>query len=83
MSQENVENVRRGIDGWNRGDLDQWLGFFAPEAELHTAVGSRIRAYIGGVRGCSGTGPKSARTSRNRAFQFPTFGLLTTACFSQ
>jgi ketosteroid isomerase-like protein len=36
MSQENVENVRRGIDAWNRGDLDEWLGGFAPEAELHT-----------------------------------------------
>ena len=36
MSQENVENVRRGIDAWNRGDLDEWLAGFAPEAELHT-----------------------------------------------
>ena len=36
MSQENVENVRRGIDAWNRGDLDQWLAGFGPEAELHT-----------------------------------------------
>ena len=36
MSQENVENVRRGIDAWNRGDLDEWLGCFAPDAELHT-----------------------------------------------
>ena len=36
MSQENVENVRRAIDAWNRGDLDEWLGCFAPEAELHT-----------------------------------------------
>jgi ketosteroid isomerase-like protein len=36
MSQESVENVRRGIDAWNRGDLDEWLGGFAPEAELHT-----------------------------------------------
>jgi ketosteroid isomerase-like protein len=36
MSQENVENVSRGIDAWNRGDLDEWLAGFAPEAELHT-----------------------------------------------
>jgi ketosteroid isomerase-like protein len=36
MSQENVENVRRGIDAWNRGDLDGWLAGFAPEAEVHT-----------------------------------------------
>jgi ketosteroid isomerase-like protein len=36
MSQENVENVRRGIDAWNRGDLDGWLAGFAPEGEFHT-----------------------------------------------
>jgi len=36
MSQENIENVRRGIDAWNRGDLDAWLASFAPEAEWHT-----------------------------------------------
>ena len=36
MSEENVANVRRGIDAWNRGDLDEWLAGFAPEAELHT-----------------------------------------------
>ena len=28
--------MRRGIDAWNRGDLDEWLAGFAPEAELHT-----------------------------------------------
>jgi uncharacterized protein len=36
MSEENVENVRRGIDAWNRDDLDEWLAGFALEAELHT-----------------------------------------------
>jgi ketosteroid isomerase-like protein len=36
MSQKNVENVRRGIDAWNRADLDEWLAGFTPEAELHT-----------------------------------------------
>jgi ketosteroid isomerase-like protein len=36
MSQENVENTRRGIDAWNHGDLDEWLAGFAPEAEFHT-----------------------------------------------
>jgi ketosteroid isomerase-like protein len=47
MSRENVENVRRGIDAWNRGDLDEWLGGFAPEAELHTPAGLRIRRIPG------------------------------------
>ena len=36
MSQENIESVRRGVDAWNRGDLDEWLAAFAAEAELHT-----------------------------------------------
>ena len=36
MSRENGENVRRGIDAWNRDELDGWLAGFAPEAELHT-----------------------------------------------
>jgi ketosteroid isomerase-like protein len=36
MSQENVEIVRRGIDAWNRGDLDEFLTGMAPEVEWHT-----------------------------------------------
>jgi len=36
MSRENVESARRGIDAWNRGDLDDWLAAFAPDGELHT-----------------------------------------------
>jgi ketosteroid isomerase-like protein len=36
MSQENVEIIRRGIDAWNRDDIDEWLTGFAPEAEWHT-----------------------------------------------
>ena len=35
MSHENVEVVRCGSDAWNRGDVDEWLAFFAPEAEWH------------------------------------------------
>jgi ketosteroid isomerase-like protein len=36
MSQENVEIVRRSLDAWNRGDLDELLAGFAPEVEFHT-----------------------------------------------
>jgi ketosteroid isomerase-like protein len=36
MSRKNVEVVRRGIDAWSRGDRDEWLDGFAPEAEWHT-----------------------------------------------
>jgi ketosteroid isomerase-like protein len=38
MSQENVENLRRGFDAWNRGDRDGFLAGFAPEAELHATA---------------------------------------------
>jgi uncharacterized protein len=36
MSEENIEVVRRSIDAFNRGDRDDWLADFAPEAEWHT-----------------------------------------------
>jgi ketosteroid isomerase-like protein len=36
MSQENVEITLRGIDAVNRGDRDEWLSGYAPEAEWHT-----------------------------------------------
>ena len=49
MSQQNVENTRRGIDAWNRGDLDEWLAGFAPEAELHTTVTFKGRGKRSGV----------------------------------
>ncbi len=34
MSQENVEIVRRGIEAYNRGDLDGMLADWAPDAVL-------------------------------------------------
>jgi ketosteroid isomerase-like protein len=33
MSQENVEIVRRGIDAWNRGDVDEILVSADPDIE--------------------------------------------------
>jgi ketosteroid isomerase-like protein len=36
MSEENVETLRRGIDAWNRGDLDEFLAGLAPDVEFHT-----------------------------------------------
>jgi ketosteroid isomerase-like protein len=34
MSQENVELFRRGAEAWGRGDLDELLTLYDPEAEL-------------------------------------------------
>ena len=36
MSQENVELVRRGIEAWNRGDLDALLATLHPDLEYVT-----------------------------------------------
>jgi len=36
MSQENVEIVRRSNAAFNRGDVDETLAFFAPEAVWHS-----------------------------------------------
>ncbi len=46
MSQENVETVRRGIDAYNRGDLDELLENWAPDAVVDW---SRSRGFDAGV----------------------------------
>jgi ketosteroid isomerase-like protein len=38
MSLENVETVRRSLDGWNRGDVDAWLESAHPEIEWLSEV---------------------------------------------
>jgi ketosteroid isomerase-like protein len=48
MSQENVEAFRRGIDAWNRGDLEAWLEGADPDSEWHpSAAVIEGRAYRG------------------------------------
>jgi ketosteroid isomerase-like protein len=42
MSQENVETVRRSLDGWNRGDVDAWLQSAHPEIEWFSEVARRM-----------------------------------------
>jgi ketosteroid isomerase-like protein len=46
MSQENLERVRRGIDAYNRGDLDELLENWAPDAVVDW---SRSRGFDAGV----------------------------------
>jgi ketosteroid isomerase-like protein len=38
MSQENVDNFRRGSEAWNRNDFDAWIDQFDPEVEWFTLV---------------------------------------------
>ena len=38
MSQENVEIVRRSLDAFNRGDVDEALDMYDPQAEVKTLM---------------------------------------------
>ena len=38
MSQENVDNFRRGVEAWNRNDFDAWIDQFDPEVEWFTLL---------------------------------------------
>jgi len=37
MSQENMDYVRSSLEGWNRGDIDAWLGSPHPDIEFRTS----------------------------------------------
>ena len=37
MSEENVDAVRSALEGWNRGDIDRWLGSAHPDIEFRTS----------------------------------------------
>jgi ketosteroid isomerase-like protein len=42
VSQENVETVRRSLDGWNRGDVEAWLQSAHPEIEWSSEIVRRV-----------------------------------------
>jgi ketosteroid isomerase-like protein len=42
MSQENVEKVRRSLDGWNRGDVDAWLQAAHPKIEWMSEIARQV-----------------------------------------
>ena len=44
MSQKNVEVVRRALEAFPRGDLEEMLSYMDPEGELHSAI-------VGGAEG--------------------------------
>jgi ketosteroid isomerase-like protein len=51
MSRENVEAVRRSLDGWNRGDVDAWLESAHPEIEWVSEVAMRLEGAATAFRG--------------------------------
>jgi ketosteroid isomerase-like protein len=42
MSTENVDAVRRSVDGWNRGDVDAWVEPAHPDVEFFSEVARRM-----------------------------------------
>ncbi len=44
MSRENVELVRRALEAFPRGDMDEMLSYLDPEVEFHSAI-------VGGAEG--------------------------------
>ena len=46
MSKENVELLRRGIDAWNRRDVDAWLGFATPDVEWMPAGPAAVERAV-------------------------------------
>jgi ketosteroid isomerase-like protein len=54
MSQENVEIVRRGLEAWQRDDLDGWLSTLDPAVEWHTALERLVGGAESFYRGAEG-----------------------------
>ena len=46
MSQENVEQLKRGVDAWNRDDFDVWIEHFDPDVEWF-ALMEMFRGHAG------------------------------------
>lgn len=52
MSQENIEALRQGVDAFNRGDLEAWIGYIHPDVVFEPIRSSIEGAYRGhaGIR---------------------------------
>jgi ketosteroid isomerase-like protein len=51
MSRENVDAVRRCLDGWNRGDVDAWLETAHPEVEFVSEIATGMEGDEAVLRG--------------------------------
>ena len=54
MSRENVEVVRRGLEAWQRDNLDGWLSTCDPAIGWHTALERLIGGIESSYRGIDG-----------------------------
>jgi ketosteroid isomerase-like protein len=53
MSEENVDNFRRGVEAWNRNDFDAWIDQFDPEVEWFTLL-EEYRGHAGARKAWEG-----------------------------
>jgi ketosteroid isomerase-like protein len=51
MSQANVDAALRGLDGWNRGDVDAWLEAVHPDIEWISEVSRQVEGAATVYRG--------------------------------
>jgi ketosteroid isomerase-like protein len=54
MSQENVEAFKRGVDAFNRGDIEALLEVIDPEVEWHDVFGQMLGGEATAYRGHEG-----------------------------
>jgi ketosteroid isomerase-like protein len=54
MSQENVETCRQGLEAWQRGDFESWLGTTDPAVEWHTVLERLVEGTNSFYRGHEG-----------------------------
>ena len=54
MSSQNVETVRKSIEGWNRGDVHAWMEAAHPDVEWTSEIVQRIEGAEAVYRGTDG-----------------------------
>ena len=80
MSKENIANIGRGIDAWNRDDLDEWLAGFAPEAEFHTTGRFPDERVYRGRAGLERYWAEIHEAAEEMTLSISTCGLAATGC---
>ena len=67
MSQENVEIVRKSLEAFASGDVEEMLSYVDPESELHSAIigGAEGKMFRGhsGFRSCTRSRWRALRSS--------------------
>ena len=68
MSQENVEIVRRSLEAYAAGNVEEMLRYVDPQGELHSAIiGGAEGKVFRGHDGFRSGSPKRRKASKNSA----------------